>query len=140
MVGWHHQFNGHEFEQILGDSEGQGSLASCSPWGGKEWDMEQLNSFYSPGFASNLHDLFYKQRFGEAHCFQTGLSLKKSVHLGFVLSKYEIYRIGSIILLNPPLAMTVSSFVSQSYFVLPMPQNDLQNETEEQSILMVGKQ
>ena len=89
--------------------------------------MEQLNSFYSPGFASNLHDLFYKQRFGEAHCFQTGLSLKKSVHLGFVLSKYEIYRIGSIILLNPPLAMTVSSFVSQSYFVLPMPQNDLQN-------------
>ena len=27
MVGWHHQFNGHEFEQTLGDSEGQGSLA-----------------------------------------------------------------------------------------------------------------
>ena len=31
MVGWHHQHNGHEFEQTLGDSEGQGSLA-CSPW------------------------------------------------------------------------------------------------------------
>ena len=29
-VGWHHQFNGHEFEQILGDSEGQGSLACYS--------------------------------------------------------------------------------------------------------------
>jgi len=28
MVGWHHQLNGHEFEQTLGDSEGQGSLAS----------------------------------------------------------------------------------------------------------------
>ena len=26
MVGWHHRFNGHEFEQTLGDSEGQGSL------------------------------------------------------------------------------------------------------------------
>ena len=26
MVGWHHRLNGHEFEQILGDSEGQGSL------------------------------------------------------------------------------------------------------------------
>ena len=33
MVGWHHQFNGHEFEQILGDSGGQGSLACCNPWG-----------------------------------------------------------------------------------------------------------
>ena len=34
MVGWHHQLNGHEFEQTLGDSEGQGSLACCSWWGG----------------------------------------------------------------------------------------------------------
>ena len=33
MVGWHYRLNGHEFEQILGDSEGQGSLAYCSPWG-----------------------------------------------------------------------------------------------------------
>ena len=32
MVGWHHRLNGHEFEQTLGDSEGQGSLVSCSPW------------------------------------------------------------------------------------------------------------
>ena len=31
MVGWHNQLNGHEFEQALGDSEGQGSLACCSP-------------------------------------------------------------------------------------------------------------
>jgi len=29
MVGWHHQLNGHEFEQTLGDSEGQGSLVCC---------------------------------------------------------------------------------------------------------------
>ena len=35
MVQWHHQFNGHEFEQTLRDSEGQGSLACCSPWGHK---------------------------------------------------------------------------------------------------------
>ena len=33
MVGWHHQLNGHEFEDTLRDREGQGSLASCSPWG-----------------------------------------------------------------------------------------------------------
>ena len=34
MVGWHHQFNGREFEQAPGDSEGQGNLACCSPWVG----------------------------------------------------------------------------------------------------------
>ena len=38
MVGWHHQFNEHEFEQPPGDSEGQGSQV-CSSWGRKELDM-----------------------------------------------------------------------------------------------------
>ena len=38
MVGWHHQLNGHEFEQTPGDSEVQGSLACCSLWGHKESD------------------------------------------------------------------------------------------------------
>ena len=37
MVGWHHQLNGHEFEQALGDGEGQGSLACYNPWGHKSW-------------------------------------------------------------------------------------------------------
>ena len=37
-VGWHHQLNGHDFEQAPGDGEGQGSLACCSPWGPKESD------------------------------------------------------------------------------------------------------
>ena len=44
-VGWHHRLNGHEFEQTLGASEGQGSLAYCIPCGHKESDMiEQLNN------------------------------------------------------------------------------------------------
>ena len=44
LVGWHHWLNGHEFEQTLGDSEGQRSLACCSPWGCKESDTtEWLN-------------------------------------------------------------------------------------------------
>jgi len=44
-VGWHQWFNGHEFEQTLGDSEGQGRLVCCSPWGCKESDTtEQLNN------------------------------------------------------------------------------------------------
>ena len=45
MVGWHHQLDGHAFEQALGDVEGQGSLACCSPWGCKDSDTtEQLNN------------------------------------------------------------------------------------------------
>ena len=45
IVGWHHQLNGHKFEQAPGDGEGQGRLACCSPWGSKEINMtEQLNS------------------------------------------------------------------------------------------------
>ena len=43
MVGWNQQLNGHEFEQVhLGDGEGQGSLARCSPWGHKESDTTEL--------------------------------------------------------------------------------------------------
>ena len=45
MVGWHHRFKGHEFEQVPGDGEGQGSLACCCPWGRKEPDTtERVNS------------------------------------------------------------------------------------------------
>jgi len=43
MVGWHRRLNGHEFEQTPGDSEGQGSLVCCSPWGHKESDTTELN-------------------------------------------------------------------------------------------------
>ena len=39
MVGWHHQFNGHKFDQTLADSEGQGSLMCYSPWDHKESDI-----------------------------------------------------------------------------------------------------
>ena len=41
MVEWHHRISGHEFEQTSGDSEGQGSLASCSPRGCKESDTTE---------------------------------------------------------------------------------------------------
>ena len=44
MVGWHHQLDGHEFEQAPGIGDGQGSLVCCSPWGCKELDTtERLN-------------------------------------------------------------------------------------------------
>ena len=44
MVGWHHRLNGREFEQTSRDSEGQGSLVCCSPWGHRvrhDWATEQ---------------------------------------------------------------------------------------------------
>ena len=45
MGGWHHWLNGHEFEQNPGNSEGQGSLAYCSPWCCKESDTtKHLNN------------------------------------------------------------------------------------------------
>ena len=45
MVGWHHRFNGHELGRTLGDGDGQGGLACCSPWGHEESDLTwHLNS------------------------------------------------------------------------------------------------
>ena len=45
MVGWHHRLNEHEFEQTPGESEGQGSLVCCRPWGHEELDTaERLNN------------------------------------------------------------------------------------------------
>ena len=41
MFVWHLQLNGHESKQALGDVEGQGSLACCSPWGHKQSDMPE---------------------------------------------------------------------------------------------------
>ena len=51
MVGCHHQLNGHEFEQALGDGEGQESLACCSSWSRKELDMtERLSNIEYPEY------------------------------------------------------------------------------------------
>ena len=47
MTGWHHWLNGPEFEQALGDGQGQGSLACCSLWGGRvghDWETEQQHT------------------------------------------------------------------------------------------------
>ena len=50
MIGWHHRLDGHEFEQAPGDSEEQGVLACCSPWGHKELDTtEQLGRYQLQG-------------------------------------------------------------------------------------------
>ena len=61
-VGWHHQLYEHEFEQTPGDSEGQGSLACCNPWGHKELGMtERLNNNFhkevAVDWSESLRDL-----------------------------------------------------------------------------------
>ena len=59
MVGEHHQLSGHEIEQAPGDSERQGSLVCCGPWGLKESDMtSELNKkqkFRTDGFTSKCY-------------------------------------------------------------------------------------
>ena len=64
-VWWHHQLNEHEFEQIQGDSEGQGSLVCCSPWGCKESDMtDWLNNNVSPMTILCIEPFIFQRRFG----------------------------------------------------------------------------
>ena len=60
MVGWHHQLDGHEFEQAPGVGEGQGGLACCSPWGRKESDTpKRLNNSNKWNTTLAFFKLFY---------------------------------------------------------------------------------
>ena len=62
MAGWHHRFNGHEFEQALGDGEGQGRFLCCSPWCHKELDTtKQLknNNICTFVFCLSPHFMWY---------------------------------------------------------------------------------
>ena len=52
MGGWHHWFNGHELGQTMGDGEGQGSLACCSPWSHEESDMTWWLNNNKPHFST----------------------------------------------------------------------------------------
>ena len=52
MVAWDHQLNGHEFEQALGDGEGQGNLKCCSPWGHKKLDTSEVTELVLNGRGS----------------------------------------------------------------------------------------
>ena len=66
MVGWHHWPNGDEFAQTLGDAEGQGSLACCSPWGCKESDTTELKrSVQVKGEIINFCDACRVEWFGQ---------------------------------------------------------------------------
>ena len=65
MVGWHHQLDGHEFEQAPGIGDGQGSLACCSPWGrrvGHDWATE-LNWKFSTACVLDVCFTMYTQTY-----------------------------------------------------------------------------
>ena len=85
MVGWHHQLNGHEFEQTQGDDKGQGSLACCSPWGHKESDMTKLlnnnrTQIPSPLTPSSAHCLRHPGRLCRPKVFRKVLNTGKLTH------------------------------------------------------------
>ena len=62
MVGWHHQLNGHEFEQALGDGEGQGILVGCSLWGHRESDTTKRRN-------NNLAVCEFQHRLSQNHAY-----------------------------------------------------------------------
>ena len=58
-VGWHHQLNGREFEQIPGESEGQGRVACCNPWGRRvRHNLVTEQQQYSIVHTHTLHTFF----------------------------------------------------------------------------------
>ena len=78
-VRWDHLLNIHEFEQALVDSEGQGSLVCCSPWGHKELDTtEQLNNNKINRFLNCFGFVLYRS-------FLSLVCLPKEVPLVFVV-------------------------------------------------------
>ena len=89
-VGWHHQLNGNEFEQALGDGEGQGSLACCSPWGCKEWDTTEQQWF--PLY--EILGLANSQRESRVH---QGLEVERNWELFY---QYNCYRVLSGMMKN----------------------------------------
>ena len=65
MAGWHQKPNGHEFEQTLRDSEGQGSLACCSLWGSQRVGHDWANFSLWSGFSWEIISLHHSPLFSE---------------------------------------------------------------------------
>ena len=95
MVGWHHRLNGYEFQQILGYSEGQGSLACCSSWDHKELDtMEQLSNktvymcqkFLYTFLRSHAKDTYEIQGYYHQYCIYNKTTISQ-----ILLSRVMIY-------------------------------------------------
>ena len=92
MVRWHHQLDGHEFEQILGDSEGQEGLVCCSPWGLKESDTpEQLKNSRGAGSSRQAIRFDYNNKSNEKACQRN--HFQHGVRVGFLLQHIGSHRV-----------------------------------------------
>ena len=68
MVSWHHQLNGHEFEQAPGVGDGQGGLVCCRPWGHKELNTTEQLNWTELNWSSKLdlliHEVYFQSNLG----------------------------------------------------------------------------
>ena len=89
--GWHHWFNGHEFEQVPEVGDGQGSLVCCSPWGHKKSDTtEQLNRNWMWKFKFIKTSSVMRNQWAEpAHRMPGSSNVSHTIHCG----KASMYRL-----------------------------------------------
>ena len=94
MVGWHHRPNGHEFEQTLEDSKGQGSLQCYSPWDFPELDMTQQlnNNIQRKQVQCKKQQLLFNPPPLEGGCCEKALSLKvtKNSKIAWIAMAYVV--------------------------------------------------
>ena len=126
MVGCHHQLNRNEFKQTPGDSEGQGNLVCCSPWGHEELDMtEQVNNNKKSKICTLV---YHKTNLDSCSSFHTKVTLEHNekwrVYWCMFPREFIWHRLPRLwihlILIRQlnPLCLTI--FISQSLCWLPM--------------------
>ena len=87
MIRQHHLLNGHEFEHTPGDSEGQGSLACCSPWGCKvlyrAWRLNNCGCGVEYPNFQDIRVLSFKKQLGILHITysQSAHKKKKKIYI-----------------------------------------------------------
>ena len=86
MVGWHHQLNGHKFHQAPKDSEGQGSLGCCNPWGHKELDTSDWTTGWQ-----NLPPQFQSQKWKQNKAKRESHLTNSRINAKLFLTRYQSY-------------------------------------------------
>ena len=127
MVGWPHRLNGHEFEQTPGNSEGQGRLVCCSPWGHNEQDTTERLSLSEEVsilfFCCRIYDLgllFFAQ---SCPTLATQWTTARQASLSFTISQnllkfmsFELMMPSNHLILYCPLLLLFSIFPSNRVF------------------------
>ena len=73
-VGWHHWFNGHEFEWTLGAGDGQGGLAYCSPWGRQGFDASEQLNWWNLKIKSKRKIWLFRNQNSKVHYFMCSMT------------------------------------------------------------------